>query len=91
MTLKACLAKLCPLISDLPGPAQSHEPGQAEPVWARPSWAIGNGLALALARLRVAESQSRGFSHVIKFNDDTRNIDQCRPSRNNDHHGHHQQ
>ena len=45
--------------SDLPGPAQSREPGQAGPVWAGPGQAIGDGLAMALARPRVAESQSR--------------------------------
>jgi hypothetical protein len=45
--------------SDLPGPAQSREPGQAGPVRAGPGQAIGDGLATALARLRVAESQSR--------------------------------
>jgi hypothetical protein len=44
--------------SDLPGPAQSREPGQAGPVWAGPGQAIGDGPALALAWLRVAESQS---------------------------------
>ena len=47
------------MVSDVPGPAQSHEPGQAEPVWAGPSQAIGDGPATALARLRGAESQSR--------------------------------
>ena len=47
------------LISDVPGPAQSREPGQAEPIWAGPSQAIGDGSAMALARLRGAESQSR--------------------------------
>jgi hypothetical protein len=47
------------MCSDVPGPAQSREPGQAEPVWARPSQAIGDGPATALAQLRVAESQSR--------------------------------
>jgi hypothetical protein len=45
--------------SDVPGPAQSQKPSQAEPVWAGPSQAIGDGPAMALARLRVAESQSR--------------------------------
>ena len=45
--------------SDLPGPAQSREPGQARPVSAGPGQAIGDGPAMALARLRVAESQSR--------------------------------
>ena len=46
------------LNSDVPGPAQSHEPSQAEPVWAMPCQAIGDGPAMALAWLRVAESQS---------------------------------
>ena len=43
------------MISDLPGLAQSHDSewGQAEPVWAGPSQAIGDGLAPALAWLRV--------------------------------------
>ena len=49
----------CKPVSDLPGPAQSHEPGQAKPVLARPSQAIGDGPAMALAQLRVAESQSQ--------------------------------
>ena len=43
--------------SDLPGPAQSREPGQARPFSARPGWAIGNGPVMALAWLRVAKSQ----------------------------------
>ena len=49
----------CDQFSDLPGPDQSHEPGQAEPVSAGPSQAIGDGPAMALAWLRVAKS--RGF------------------------------
>ena len=47
------------VISDLPGPAQSREPGQAEPVSAGPGQAIGDGPAMALAGLRISESQSR--------------------------------
>jgi hypothetical protein len=50
--------------SDLPGPAQSCEPGQAGPVWAGPGQAIGDGPELALARLRVAESQSQRLRPV---------------------------
>ena len=45
--------------SDLPGPAQSREPSQARPIWAGPGRAIGDGPGMALAWLRVAESQSR--------------------------------
>ena len=37
--------------SDVPGPAQSRMPDQAEPVWARLSWAMGDGSARALAWL----------------------------------------
>jgi len=41
------------LPSDVPGPAQSCELSQA-----RPSWAIGDGLILALAQLKVSKSPS---------------------------------
>ena len=40
------------VLSDLPGPAQSREPGQAEPVSAGPGQANCDGPATALARLR---------------------------------------
>ena len=43
----------------MPGLAQSRMLGLAEPVWARPSRAMGDGSARALARLRAAESRSR--------------------------------
>ena len=45
-------------ISDVPGPAQSRKPSQAEPVWAGPSQAKGDGSAMALGRLSIAQSQS---------------------------------
>jgi hypothetical protein len=57
-TMQAPVARIV-VSSDVPGPAQSREPGQAKPVWAGPSQAIGDSPAMALAWLRAAESQSR--------------------------------
>ena len=57
--------------SDVPGPASSRKPGQAEPIWAGPGQAMvtaQQGLWLGSEVLKAkAGGSGPGFGHVIKL------------------------